>query len=796
MPTDRNTLRGLYFLAIVILPLLFFGLRLQNHLVLSSAAAAHKSGSPIKPPASSPFSKDLSVALTPLTSIERTLGPGEFQVFRLQINEGYFVDLEVEQAGIDVILELFGDDDKLLLRVDTPQGPIGTERIAFVADTSQTHFLLVRAQVGQALAGQYRIKTYQLRTPTSNDRKRHATQDALWTASGIEQQPDERAEELYHRALLLSQELADPEQSSLAWLRMGNFLRSRRTDAGAAYSRALALARKSGNRNLAAVALFHLAEVSSDLNRTDEAANYIESAIDLVEESRRSILAEISREAYLRSRQEYYELYIELLMTLHTIDPTAGYDGKALETTERRRARGLLEGMREASGDFRSAIPAELLADEQLLLTELDALAAKEEESVEHQRSQRDLLLQLDRVKAEMRAVNPRSMVINDLGPLDLETMQGLLDADTQVLIFSLGEKRSFLWLLGRNTIHSYSLSPRGVLESLAQQSYELLAQSNFRFTRPRLEFSLNSLSLELLGPAVAELKASRLVVIADGKLQLVPFGTLPVTSESSGKGPLIARHEIVSAPSVSVLHFIRRHSITQSEDLKTIAVVADPVYSLEDPRITTNAVRGAAAIFPRLVASGAEAKEIANLVPRESSIVALGFKANRDTLTSGFLNGYRYLHVAAHAVVEGSRNTPRIVLSRFDKRGRRVNGTLQAHDIMKLRLSADLVVLSACGTALRDGRSGTSLNTLTTAFFYSGASRVLATLWRVDDEASAAFMQYFYRAMLSDGRSASVALRHAQLSLQENSRWKAPFYWAGFVLQGDWEQSEDGAAT
>ena len=108
--------------------------------------------------------------------------------------------------------------------------------------------------------------------------------------------------------------------------------------------------------------------------------------------------------------------------------------------------------------------------------------------------------------------------------------------------------------------------------------------------------------------------------------------------------------------------------------------------------------------------------------------------------------------------------------------------------DVYEMSLNADLVVLSACQTALGTPLRGEGLIGLTRGFMYAGASRVVASLWRVDDEATAALMAAFYRGMLRGGLSVSAAVRAAQLEVRKTRRWSAPYYWAGFVLQGDWK--------
>jgi CHAT domain-containing protein len=150
----------------------------------------------------------------------------------------------------------------------------------------------------------------------------------------------------------------------------------------------------------------------------------------------------------------------------------------------------------------------------------------------------------------------------------------------------------------------------------------------------------------------------------------------------------------------------------------------------------------------------------------------------------------YRWLHIATHGTVDDRHpDLSGLVLSLVDQAGRPREGVLRAHEIGRLRLGADLVVLSACETALGREVRGEGLYGLSRGFLYAGTPRVVASLWSVRDEATAQLMRRFYQAMVRDGLAPSAALRRAQLSLREERRWASPFYWAGFVLQGDWQE-------
>jgi len=237
-----------------------------------------------------------------------------------------------------------------------------------------------------------------------------------------------------------------------------------------------------------------------------------------------------------------------------------------------------------------------------------------------------------------------------------------------------------------------------------------------------------------------------------------------------------------------------------------TLAVVADPVFETVDPRVrsfvTVAARRGPAPgsdHFQRLGYSQDEAQALLSLVPADQRLAALGFAASRETVLSGALARFRIVHFSTHGVLDAEHPAlSRLALSQVDEQGRpRPDGFVRAHEIYGLHLPADLVVLSACSTALGQEIRGEGLVGLTRGFQYAGARAVLVSLWEVDDEATAELMRLFYRELLKHGQPPAAALRTAQETLRRQPDWQAPYYWAGFVLQGDWRQPDpESSAT
>jgi CHAT domain-containing protein len=190
-----------------------------------------------------------------------------------------------------------------------------------------------------------------------------------------------------------------------------------------------------------------------------------------------------------------------------------------------------------------------------------------------------------------------------------------------------------------------------------------------------------------------------------------------------------------------------------------------------------------------RLLFSRDEADAILAATPTNSSLKALDFRANRKVVMGDELSQYRVIHFATHGLLNSK--TPELsglIFSLVDEGGQPQEGFLRLHEIYNLRLSADLVVLSACQTGLGKEVRGEGLIGLVRGFMYAGSPRVMASLWQVDDAATATLMKRFYRGILQEKLSPAAALRAAQIEMLGKKHWQSPYYWGAFALQGEWK--------
>jgi len=422
------------------------------------------------------------------------------------------------------------------------------------------------------------------------------------------------------------------------------------------------------------------------------------------------------------------------------------------------------------------------------------------------------------------------------------EIQSRVLDENTILLEYSLGEEHSYLWAVTSTSITSYELAKGDEIKNAARDFYNFVNARNtdvkdenddqraIRIARsdaavPKAAATLSRL---VLGPVVGQLGRKRVAIVADGILHFVPFGALPIAgNEGAGTSrpriagtprPLIADHEIVNLPSASTLAVIRTEVAGRQKAPRSVAVLADPVFMKDDERVKrrkdqnatrvekTTAIRKSAMerqlikaakdtgmangglYVPRLPGTRQEAEQIVAMVSTVERRLALDFAASRDTATSAELSQYRYVHFSTHGLLNSVHpELSGLVFSLVNERGEPQDGFLLAHEIFNLKLPAEAVVLSACETGLGLDLKGEGLISLTRGFMYAGAPRVVVSLWAVSDQATTELMVRFYKGVLKEGLPPAAALRAAQLLLMNDKRWASPYYWAPFTLQGEW---------
>jgi len=520
----------------------------------------------------------------------------------------------------------------------------------------------------------------------------------------------------------------------------------------------------------------------------------LEAALELMEDFRSEVGGDSLRAQHFATVRATYERYVDVLMQLHRADPTAGLDARAFEFAEQSRARGLLDVLAHARVDTREGDPR-LLEQELRLRQELNAKAALRLTLADDEASR----ARSAALEKEIEALTTDHRIVEALltkgssyeslkePSLAVSQVRELLDPQTVLLEYLLGEPRSYLWVVSSASLKAYELPGRQAIADRARSLHEHLKNPAERDVAGQRN-DLQLLSQEVLGPALGEIAGRRLIVVPDGALQYVPFAALPVPSKGGATVFLVEEHEIGFLPSATVLKEIRRVEAGRPQRPISIAVVADPAYSgtrTEPRRILKELSRGPG--LNDLPWTRQEAEDI-KAVAQGRETLFIGPDATRELVTSGRLEPFRALHFATHGILDSEHpEQSGLVLSQMDAKGNPIDGFLSLQDLYELRLQADLVVLSGCDTGLGRELRGEGLIGLTHGFLHAGASQVVASLWQVRDRASAELMQRFYSSMLRDGLRPAAALRAAQIGMLGQRTRRDPYFWAAFVAQGDW---------
>ncbi len=605
------------------------------------------------------------------------------------------------------------------------------------------------------------------------------------------------------RALALHRQTGDRANEAGTLRRKGEVLAAggRTAEALPLFAQSLLASRAAGDRVNEAITLAARARVLRDQGVLDAAAGDAAAAITALESLRARLGNPELRATFLGSRGDVYELRVDILMRLAAARPGKGFDRAAFEASEDARARSLLDVLRESGASMRSGSDPALAArqrdlERRLALKEdrLQTLRGRGKgeaaESKTLELESERIRAELDNLDAEIRRSDPRYADLTHPGAASLEEIQALLDPGTLLLEYSLGRERGYLWTVDAAGLRSFVVPGREEVERAARAFYQAVSTPRSGDKRSRTG---RTLSRMLLGPVAGELGERRLAVVPDGALDYIPFDVLP--EPRSRDRPLLVRHEVVELPSASVLAAERRDLARRPPARELAIVLADPVFRPDDPRVPRSrqsapapAAAAADPLLPRLRFSRQEALGIAALAPGKVT-TELDFAAGRDLVLSGRLRDFRYIHFATHGIFDAGRpELSGLALSRVGPDGKPREGFLSLRDVYDLDLGADLVVLSGCQTALGREIRGEGLLGITRGFLYAGAPRVIASLWWIDDRATAALMAELYRGLWAEGLRPAAALREARLSLARQHRFRDPAYWGAFVLQGDWQ--------
>ncbi len=622
---------------------------------------------------------------------------------------------------------------------------------------------------------------------------------------------DEEALAAFEAALQIDREVGDHLEESTATMNMGNvyMAQGRYAQAAATFDQAMRLQEKWGKTKDWGNEVSFKAAALTAMGKYDEARDALSVALSAQRSigNRRGEAESLGRLAALefvagqpaegaKDAAEAAEIAdsigekrtrAEALYQLARCEQARGRSIEAL--TAINESLRVAEGVREAVSDydlrasFFSRVRDRYDLKLDLLVQTGDIAGAFETAETSRARSLYDLLR--NRLPAGQAP---------DMGKVPVAELQKQLDGGTVAVEYSLGVRASYAFIIAPDKISVTKLGERAQIEAAARRLY-----ANWSAHQDSAADS-DALSRMVLAPVRGSIGKGRVVVVPDGALAYIPFDALFVTPGRR----LIEDHDVVTVVSLSSLKLIRDRTRDRPPAPRLVAVFADPVFNRNDPRVAGGGARSAVpnhnvelersasdvglSNLDRLVSTRREAEAINAFAPEKLRWEALDFNAALAAVREAKLADYRIVHFATHGLMNSrDPHLSGLVFSLVDRKGQPQNGFLRADEVPNLKLGADLVVLSACQTALGKELRGEGLLGLSRGFMYAGAPRVIASLWRVADTATAKLMSTFYEGLLRDHVSAAAALRRAKLRLIRDPLHSSPYYWAAFTLQGDW---------
>ncbi len=552
-----------------------------------------------------------------------------------------------------------------------------------------------------------------------------------------------------------------------------------------------------------------LARVALQSGALESAQSHCEAALGKIEAVREHLQTENLKTLYFASLHAYYDLDIQILERLDRAHPNEGYQWQAFLIAERARARTLLDQVAATNGELRAVASQPLLAqyeDVERRLRRFEASAARLRGPQQSQASTtvRAAIARLTvtehQLHQEILAAGEADTSSAPSHSLTLEALEDALpDRRATLVEYWSGEEASYAWSITSTGIRSFRLPPTTELNrqclgfrktllaavspdpsrTAEQRAAMRLAQED-QLQRLGIQLSRN-----LLPRGMLALGTATVFIVADGPIESIPFAALP----DGAKAPL--RNTVfLNEPSATIFSILENNSITSHPMRLAVFALGMASTSTQDgetPSALQGNGRNHSQEFSSLPFAGDEAMMIRATMGTAATQLFSGARIDQATLQNLNWNEFSIGHFAMHAILNQQyAELSGLTLGRERESGPRSGNFLWYGDVRHLHAKLDLVVLSACNTALGERVPGEGLRGLTQAFFAAGSQRVLGTLWEVDDQATSEWMRHFYQS-LKKTRSPATALHDAQKAMAADPQWSAPYYWAGFVLAGDW---------
>jgi CHAT domain-containing protein/tetratricopeptide (TPR) repeat protein len=555
------------------------------------------------------------------------------------------------------------------------------------------------------------------------------------------------------------------------------------------YERALELRREMApGQAFEAEGCQRLAALHRRKGDSERAASFYACMLDALDSQRRMLGGtDEARAGFGQRFAAYYHDAIDVLVEL-------GRPKEAFHVLERYRARGFLSMLAERDLVFARDVPADLDRERRALNVEYERTlqrlgAAKAADAPKLRETLAGVRRRQGVVREKIRAASQRLAGLEYPEPLDLAGAAGALAPGTVLLSYSIGTSGAHVFAVGPGPGDFLAVPLDVRLTTLREDVARLrdLLRRRGVLQRGATQALAQRLGRALLHPVAEPIRrAERLLVVPDGPLHVVPFAALADPTFAGGFRYLAEAKPVHVGASATVFAELEKRGPGRRDAL--LVAFGDPDYSAAAPAGASATAMQVARergleLLP-LPASRAEVLGLEAVYPKASRLFVGRDATEENAKATG--TEASLIHFATHGLADETSPLESTIALTLPAPGAAAeNGLLQAWEIFEqLRIDADLVTLSACGTARGKEMSGEGILGLTRAFHYAGARSVLASLWEVSDASTAALMKTFYRH-LADGVPKAEALRRAQLALLRKPATAAPYYWAAFTLAG-----------
>lgn len=608
------------------------------------------------------------------------------------------------------------------------------------------------------------------------------------------------------QALTIYESMSAKSGIGQSYMMIGSAFRklARLEEADEALTKSIGNLRDVGMPELLWAALYQKGLVARDRGNMPEAIQSMKESIDAIEQIRGQVALTEQKWGYFENKLDVYEDLVNLLIQ-------SGQTAEAFGYVQRAKGRSFLDMLSEARIDPKADLDPELYHRK---VTTLAALMNTNKKIREQYESDNPDTAEIERlIKArdqwnekyldliiEIRKQNPRYANLQHPQPLNLSDAQSLLNDETVILDYFASKTQAVVFAITNSGVKVIRLPSIGQLNSQVQDLMESIQRpdpvdqlSADAYSRYKKNASL--LYRELILAAEPVLKNKKLILIApDGALNHLPFESLltkevPADQNDFSVFPyLTLAHQIQYIPSISGLAALKASAAENTKDrnrrLIAFAPLAEGTLPASNGIQSDKIFREWSSSLTSLPYTKTEVEGISRLYTKDNATVLIGKKASEENVKSLPLDQYSIVHFASHGLIDEERpEFSALVLTPGGPGGE--DGFLTMREVFDLKLKADLVVLSACKTALGHQIRGEGVAGIARAFFGAGASRLLVSLWNVNDRSTSDFMVDFYRGVYQSSFTAASALQQARLNMIRSKTYSHPYYWAPFVLVG-----------